>query len=184
MISTNPPTARSTSALRKFPSFTGTPVPAAAMPVSFKPMNARKRPIPAPKLNLRLGEIAFASQPRKPAKVMIRKRMPLTNTAPRRCCQVMPRAARPKAMNAFSPMYGATAMGRFAHRPMSSEPATATTIVATVLGPTGSPAFSRMAGLTTMMYAIARNVAAPPSTSARTEEPRSRTRKNCCMREV
>ena len=37
-----------------------------------------------------------------------------TNTAPSRCCQVMPSAARPKAMNAFSPMYGATAKGRFA----------------------------------------------------------------------
>ena len=60
------------------------------------------------------GEIAFASQARKPAMVMMRKTMPLTKTVPSRCCHVTPSAASPNAMKAFSPMYGATAIGRFA----------------------------------------------------------------------
>ena len=81
----------------------------------------------------------------------MRKITPLTNTAPRRCCHVTPSAARPKAMKAFSPMYGATAIGRFAHTPMRNEPSAATTIVATVLAPVGRPAARRMAGFTTMM---------------------------------
>ena len=96
--------------------FTGTPgtLEPATMPISLRPMKARKRPMPAAKLCFIDGEIAAASQLRKPTSVMIRKTTPLTKTAPRRCCQVMPSAARPKAMKAFSPMYGATAIGRFA----------------------------------------------------------------------
>ena len=107
--------------------------------------------MPTAKLCFIDGEMASASHWRMPARVMIRKTTPLTNTAPRRCCQVTPSVARPKAMNAFSPMYGATAMGRRAYTPMSSVPNTATRIVATVLGPVGSPAAARMAGLTTMI---------------------------------
>ena len=42
-----------------------------------------------------------------------------------------------------------------------------------VLGPTGSPANFRIAGLTTMMYAIARKVVTPPMTSVRSVVPRS-----------
>ena len=114
MIRMNPPIARSTCGLRRFPIFTGTASARATIPVSVSPINARKSPMPAAKLYLRLGEIALASQVRSPAKVRMRKTTPLTNTAPSRCCHVTPSAARPKAMNAFSPMYGATAIGRFA----------------------------------------------------------------------
>ena len=106
--------ASSDSALRRFPIFTGTASARVTIPVSFKPMNARNRPMPTAKLCFRLDEIAFASQTRKPANVMTRKSAPLMNTAPSRCCHVTPSDARPKAMNAFSPMYGATAIGRFA----------------------------------------------------------------------
>ena len=114
IITMNPPMASSTCGLRRLPIFTGTPVPLSTMPVSVSPMNARKRPMPAAKLNFKLCEIDFASQPRSPISVMMRKRTPLTKTDPIRCCQVIPSAPSPKAMNAFSPMYGATAMGRFA----------------------------------------------------------------------
>src|SRR5262249_12000102 len=87
-----------------------------------------------------------------------------------------------KAMKAFSPMYGATAIGRLAYSPISSEPNTAASTVATVLGPRGMPANSRIAGLTTMMYAIVRKVVAPPSSSVRTvvpcsDRPKKRSRK-------
>ena len=116
MMITNPAMPSSTSALRRSPILTGTPgtVELATMPISFRPMKARKSPMPTAKLCFIDGEIELASQVRAPTSVMIRKMTPLTNTAPRRCCQVTPSAARPKAMNAFSPMYGATAMGRFA----------------------------------------------------------------------
>ncbi len=107
--------------------------------------------MPTAKLNLRLGEMASASQARRPATEMTRKSRPPRKTAPSRCCHVTPSAASPKAMNAFSPMYGATAIGRLATSPMSSVPTAATQIVATVLAPTGSPAAFRIAGLTTMM---------------------------------
>ena len=40
-------------------------------------------------------------------------------------------------------------------------------MVATVLGPVGSPAKERIAGLTTMMYAIVTKVVTPPRTSVR-----------------
>jgi len=59
-----------------------------------------------------LGEMAAASQERARHKVRMRKMHPATNTEPSRCCQVMP--INPKAMKAFSPMYGATASGRLA----------------------------------------------------------------------
>lgn len=67
-------------------------------------MRARKRPIPTAKLCLRLGEIDAASHGRIRSMVKAAKAAPLTKTAPSRCCQEMPRAERPKAMKAFSPM--------------------------------------------------------------------------------
>src|SRR4051812_41568395 len=54
--------------------------------------------------------------------------------------------------------------------PITIEPTAATTIVATVLAPTGNPAAFRMAGLTMMMYAIATNVDVPPRMSFRMVE--------------
>ena len=65
------------------------------------------------KLCLSEIEIASAIRARMPVSVSSAKSTPLTNTAPRACCQAMPIAVRPKATKAFSPMYGATAIGRF-----------------------------------------------------------------------
>jgi hypothetical protein len=77
-------------------------------------MSARKSPMPTAKPCFRLGEMASASQERTPRTVSARKRSPLTKTTPRSCGHETPRAARPNATKAFSPMYGATAIGRFA----------------------------------------------------------------------
>ncbi len=55
-------------------------------------------------------------------------------------------AASPNAMNAFSPIHGATAIGRFAYKPINKHPNTADKIVV-----------------------------APPMTSTRTLDPRSRS---------
>ena len=54
-------------------------------------------------------------------------------------------------MKAFSPMYGATAIGRLASRPMRMVPKAAVRMVAMVEGPTGMPAAASTAGLTTTM---------------------------------
>ena len=70
--------------------------------------------MPTAKACFRLGDTASASQLLMPSTVMARNTSPLTNTAPSICGQVAPIVARPKATNAFSPMYGATAIGRFA----------------------------------------------------------------------
>src|SRR5258708_31768264 len=56
-----------------------------------------------------------------------------------------------KAMKAFSPIYGAMAKGRLAYNPMSRQPNTAASAVATKLGPAGMPALRRIAGFTTSM---------------------------------
>ena len=72
-----------------------------------------------------------------------------------------------KAMKAFSPMYGAMAKGRRAYRPITTVPNAAERIVATMEGPFGIPAASRIAGLTMMMYAIVRKVVIPANVSFR-----------------
>src|SRR6185436_12013555 len=60
---------------------------------------------------------------------------------------------------------------------MARQPKAATRMVATVLGPAGNPAKDRIAGLTTMMYAIVVNVVRPPRISVRALDPRAWTRK-------
>ena len=107
--------------------------------------------MPTAKACFMLGLMELASQPRIPSNVMTRKTSPETKTAPRRSCQPIPREASPKAMKAFSPMYGATAIGRLAIRPMAMVPNPATRMVARVEGPAGIPAAVRMAGFTTTM---------------------------------
>ncbi len=84
----------------------------------------------------------------------------------------------PTAMSAFSPIYGATAIGRFAYSPMSKLPKTADKMVATVLGPGGIPAKLRIAGFTTRMYAMVTKVVTPPSISVRAVVPCSRSLKS------
>lgn len=60
--------------------------------------------MPTAKLCFKLAEIERASQVRRRRAVMTVNARPLTNTAPSRCCQPIPIAAKPKAMKAFSPM--------------------------------------------------------------------------------
>ncbi len=48
-------------------------------------------------------------------------------------------------------MYGAIAKGRLAYTPMTSVPIKALRIVATIEGPNGMPAASRIFGFTMMM---------------------------------
>ena len=94
----------------------------------------------------------FASHPRTLVTESTEKRAPATKIAPSAVCQGRPSTLTTvKAMNAFSPMYGAIAKGLFAYNPITSVPKAAARIVAVVDGPLGMPAASRTAGFTTTM---------------------------------
>jgi len=86
------------------------------------------------------------------------------------------------ATNAFSPMYGAIAKGRFAYRPMINVPIIAVITVATIEGPSGMPAVFRIAGLIAMMYDIVTNVVTPASTSRLTVVPACSSAKKLAIR--
>ncbi len=148
---TSPARESSTGPDDRSPISTGTAFPARTIPVSTSPMKLRKSPIPTAKARFIEGLIESASQRKSPDSAMSRKSAPLTKTAPIRSCQPIPSVAMPKAMKAFSPMYGATAIGRLAASPIRIVPSAAVRIVASVEGPVGIPALARIAGLTTMM---------------------------------
>ena len=70
-------------------------------------------------------------------------------------------------------MPGASAIGKFAPTPMSSVQIAAAAAVAAAAASNGTPAAARIAGLANRMYAIVRNVVAPPRTSRAVVVPRS-----------
>ena len=124
--------------------------------------------MPTAKLYLRFCGIASASHPRTRNTVSSVNRTPARKIAPSAICHEYPSTLTTvKAIKAFSPMYGAMAKGRLAYSPITSVPNAAEMMVAVMDGPLGIPAASRMAGLTTMMYAMVRNVVKPASSSCR-----------------
>ena len=79
----------------------------------------------------------------------------------------------PNVKNAFNPIPGASAIGQLAHKPMINVPTTAAIIVAVNTAPNSMPEPSvlKIAGFTTVMYAIVKKVARPAITSLRTVVP-------------
>src|SRR4030095_11889932 len=75
-------------------------------------------------------------------------------------------------MTALSPIPDASAIGKFATTPMRIEQIAAAAAVAATAGANGTPAAERIAGVANRMYAIVRNVAPAPRTSAVTLDPR------------
>jgi hypothetical protein len=88
------------------PRLTGAPgTPRRTRPVSLRPMNARKSPIPTEKLNLSVRGSASASQPRTLSTVRSVKRTPAMKTAPSAIVQGTPIILTTvNAMKAFSPI--------------------------------------------------------------------------------
>ena len=124
--------------------------------------------MPTAKLCFSERGIAFASQLRTLNTVSTVKSTPARKIAPSAVCQLNPIPfTTVKTMNAFSPMYGAMANGRFAYTPITSVPNAAAMIVAVIDASFGMPAASRITGLTTMMYAMVRKVAMPATVSCR-----------------
>ena len=75
------------------------------------------------------------------------------------------------AKYAFSPMPGAKAKGRLAHRPIITHPTNAAIAVANNASLKGIPETESISGLTNKMYAIVRNVVTPALISPSTVLP-------------
>jgi len=68
-------------------------------------------------------------------------------------------------MTAFSPIPLASAIGKFAQTPISTQQIPAAAAVPATAASRGTPAAARMAGLANKIYAIVRNVATAPRSS-------------------
>ena len=102
----------------------------------------------------------------------MRNIIPSTNTAARASCHDAPIVnTTPNTKKAFKPIPGARAKGKFAHSPMTIHPMNAAIAVANKASSNGIPANESIAGFTTKMYAIVRNVATPALISVSNELP-------------
>src|SRR5574344_541549 len=100
-------------------------------PAFCKPMNAMKRPIPAPIAFLRLAGIALTIASRRLVSVSITNIRPSIRIAVRANCQEWPRPQHPvNTKNALSPIPGARAKGSFAHNDIIRVPVMAASAVA------------------------------------------------------
>ena len=127
------------------------------MPELLSAISAKNAPIPAAMANFKVLGMALMIISRTLNKLNNKKMMPLKNTAPSAVCHSwpMPRTT-PYVKNAFKPMPGASAIGRFAQRPIMKQPIAAAKQVATKTAPLSMPASASIAGLTNMMYAMVR----------------------------
>ena len=83
--------------------------------------------------------------------------------------------------NAFNPIPGASATGRFAKIPIISVAIAADTAVAKNTPPTGKPVAASMKLLTGRIYAIAKKIVTPAKISFVNVEPLCSTLKNCLI---
>src|SRR5271170_1466202 len=99
-------------------------------------------------------------------RVSSRKKMPDQKTAPRASCQGILRAATAvKVKKAFKPIPGATKMGLRAYRPIINVLKNETRTVAVRTPEKGMPVWLRMAGLTTIIYEVAKKEDIPATIS-------------------
>src|SRR6478609_4982663 len=96
----------------------------------------------------------------------IKKKMPDQKTAPSAVCHGTPMPSTAVYVKkALRPIPGATIMGLRAYRPMSNELKKHTSTVAVSTPANGSPALLKMAGFTTIIYAVAKKLETPAITS-------------------
>ena len=174
-MTTKPKTASSTGVLRMSPSCTGTACALFTMPASKRPMNVRNRPMPAAKLCFIDGEIDVG-EPRAHAEERDdqedhaadehRAEALLPGDAERREAErderVLAHVRRDRERAVRVEAHQQRAEDRGEDRGDGARSAA------------GTARRTRIAGLTTMMYAIETNVVTPPTTSVRTVDPRSR----------
>ena len=95
--------------------------------------------------------IARISASRNPISTSTSIVSPSSTTSPMAVCQEPAAGATWYAITAFSPIPGASAMGKFAPRPIISEVTALAAAVAATTGSFGIPAAARMAGLAKRM---------------------------------
>lgn len=106
-----------------------------------------------------------------------RKRMPSTKIAVNANCQLTPIPNTTEYVkNAFSPMPGASPIGKFARSPIMIDPNAAARAVAMKTAPRSMPVSPRIEGLTAKIYDIDINVVRPAINSVRTDVFRSSKR--------
>jgi hypothetical protein len=146
-------------------------------------MIAISRPTQADMLTFIGGGILSISRSRSPERVIATVATPDQKTSPR-----APDHDRPspdmtaKATYEFISMPGATTNGKFAHIPIAKEHNDDTMIVAQNTLVRSAPASCRIAGLTIIMYDIARKTETPPRPSFHKDDPRAETSKNSSTR--
>src|SRR5688500_16643531 len=144
-------------------------------------MKAMNSPMPTPMARRRSCGMARITASRTPRSTSARTTSPSSTTSPIAVCQEPVAGATWKATTALSPMPEARASGKSATTPMRIEATAAAAAVPTTAAGKGTPAAARIAGFATRMYAMVRNVAAPPRTSVAIVEPR---RSGCRSRRI
>ena len=141
-------------------------------PAFLNPMIAKNKPIPAPIPSFIERGIELMIYFLAGVTLSAMNTIPAIKTAASACWKVYPiPKITPNVKKAFSPIPGASATGHLAHSPIINVPITAAMIVAVNTAPKSMPVPSveRIAGFTTVMYAIVKNVATPAMISVFTE---------------
>ena len=155
----------------------------ATNPALTSPMNMMNRPMPAVMASFSGMGTASKIMRRRPVTAIATMMRPSMTTRPIASGQVRTPTTE-LARNELMPSPAANAKGRRATTPNRMVMAPAASDVTAETWPKGSlcPAMSavldRMMGFSTMMYAIAMKVTAPPRSSAATVEPRAEISKN------
>ena len=109
------------------------------------------RPMPAPIARRRSTGIARTTASRSPSSTSSSTMAPSSTTRPIAACQLPAAGATWKAMTAFRPMPGASAIGTLAPSPIRIDARPAVSAVAATAASAGTPAADRIAGLATRM---------------------------------
>lgn len=150
-IAARPSTDITTGKAVMWPSDTGRPGPGffTTSPTSFEAISSRNKPMPMPAPCATPAGRLRRIQDRTPVTEMAVKTTPIRNTAPSatpgvRCWP----STSPKAMKAVSEIAQPMAIGRRAHRPISSEPKAVVRHTATNTALVSKPALPSMPGTT------------------------------------
>src|SRR5574344_1633750 len=174
MVITRPMIATIAAPLWMAPKPMIVPVVLERIPPSLKPMMVMNRPIPTATAFFMFAGIALMIASRTLNNERMMKRIPSRKTAVSPICQEYPIPIQTVYVkNAFSPIPGASATGRFAMKAMMIVVTPEAIAVAVNTPPFDIPVFASISGLTASMYDIARNVVIPATISFCTEVLRS-----------
>lgn len=168
-----------------FPSDTSVAGFATIIPAPFIPISVIKIPMPAATAFLRFTGIESIIASRVLKRERARNSNPSKNTAVKATAgEYFIVSTTVNVKNAFSPIPGASAIGRFAVSPIKMEAIAAAIAVAVNTEAALNPALLSMSGLTAKIYAIAKNVVIPATISVRTVVLFALSLKNCSINKI